>query len=356
MKEIIIGKNKVGLMHMPIFVADIAANHDGDLQRAFDLIELAKESGADVAKFQNFVADKIVSNLGFERMHNKVSHQSKWTKSAYETYEDASISYEWTSKLYQKCKEVGIEYMTSPYDFESVDQANQYVNAYKIGSGDITWIEILKYIASQGKPVLLATGASNIEEVDIAVEAILEKQKDLVLMQCNTNYTGSEDNSFFVNLNVLKTFSTRYPDVILGFSDHTFGHASVLGAIALGARVIEKHFTDDNDREGPDHRFSMKPESWRQMVTESKTLFNALGDGQKKVELNENETVIIQRRGMYSKNNLSVGQKIEESDIIALRPAAPEQYAINELNKVVGKVLVKPIKVGEPILKESVEG
>ena len=160
--EIKIGNLKISDDGKPIFIADIAANHDGDLNRAYKLIELAKDAGADVAKFQNFKADKIVSKNAFDAMP-KQTHQSSWKKSVYEVYEEASIADEWSEKLKQKCDEVGIEYMTSPYDFQSVDLADKYSNAFKIGSGDITWTEMLKYIASKKKPVLLATGASSEE-------------------------------------------------------------------------------------------------------------------------------------------------------------------------------------------------
>ena len=135
-----IGSRTITSNGKPYFVADIAANHDGDLGRAFKLIEMAKEAGADVAKFQNFKAETIVSRAGFEGLGGKLSHQSAWKKSVYETYEDASVADEWSEKLKEKCDEVGIEYMTSPYDFASADWADNFVNAYKIGSGDITWL------------------------------------------------------------------------------------------------------------------------------------------------------------------------------------------------------------------------
>jgi N-acetylneuraminate synthase len=175
-----------------------------------------------------------------------------------------------------------------------VDKVDNFLSAYKIGSGDITWLGIVDYIASKNKPVLLATGASTIDEVDIAMSTLLNHTKDIVLMQCNTNYTASLENFKYINLNVLKEYSRRYPDTILGLSDHTPGHATVLGAVALGARVIEKHFTDDTTREGPDHKFSMDSDTWRDMVDRTRELENSLGVDIKKVEDNEMETVILQ--------------------------------------------------------------
>jgi N-acetylneuraminate synthase len=143
MNSIRIGKSILGDGHPLYFIADIAANHDGNIDRAYRLIELAKEAGASAAKFQNFQASKIVSKVGFESLGGQLSHQKSWKKSVYEIYEDASISYDWTALLKAKCDEVGIDYFTSPYDFKSVDQVDPYVEVYKIGSGDITWPEII---------------------------------------------------------------------------------------------------------------------------------------------------------------------------------------------------------------------
>ena len=210
------------------YIADIGANHDGSLERAYKLIELAKNSGADAAKFQNFQAPKIVSKLGFESLTNS-SHQSNWKKSVYEIYEDASISMDWTHKLKEKCNEVGIDYFTSPYDFESVDHVDKFVELYKIGSGDITWIDFINYIAKKNKPILIATGASNLDDVDRAVNSILQYNNQLCLMQCNTNYTTDKNKHQFVNLNVLNTFKQRYPNLVLGLSDHTIDYTTVLG-------------------------------------------------------------------------------------------------------------------------------
>lgn len=200
--EIKIGNKIISDIGEPYFIADIAANHDGSLERAYKLIELAKEAGADAAKFQNFKASKIVSRNGFDSMP-QVSHQSAWKKSVYEVYEDASINEEWTEKLKNKCDEVGIEYMTSPYDFASVDLVDKYVNAYKIGSGDITWLDILKYMAEKNKPLLLATGASDMSDVERAMSVLGEYDNPIVLMQCNTNYTAQTENFKYINLKVL---------------------------------------------------------------------------------------------------------------------------------------------------------
>ena len=266
MTTLTLGNKTVGLEHPAYFVADISANHDGSLERAKLLIRLCAEAGANAAKFQNFRASKIVSQRGFESMATQLSHQSKWKKSVFEVYADATLPWEWTPELKAECQACGIDYFSAPYDLEAVDMLDPYVDLFKIGSGDITWPQMLRKVASKNKPVLMATGASEIGEVQQAVKALLSINPNLVLMQCNTNYTASLENFRHVHLNVLRTYATMFPSVVLGLSDHTPGHATVLGAVALGARVIEKHFTDDNRREGPDHPFSMNAQSWREMV------------------------------------------------------------------------------------------
>lgn len=339
----------------PYFIADIAANHDGSLERAYKLIELAKEAGADAAKFQNFKASTIVSKKGFETLGKQLSHQANWKKSVYEVYEDASINPNWTELLKKKCDEVGIEYMTSPYDFESVDLVEPYVNAYKIGSGDITWLDILEYISQKNKPILLATGASDLSDVNRAMEVIQKNNDKIVLMQCNTNYTASKENFKYINLNVLKEYSKKYPNVILGLSDHTKGHSTVLGAIALGAVVIEKHFTDDNDREGPDHKFAMNPITWKEMVEKSLEVYYSLGDGIKKIEENEKETVMVQRRGLYLKNTIHKGEILTRGDLIALRPIKENGIEPYNLKNIIGKKVNKNIMAEECLLWEDIE-
>ena len=149
------------------------------------------------------------------------------------------------------------------------------------------------------------------------MDIILSKTKNVVLMQCNTNYTGSDDNFKYCNLNVLKKFSLDYPKIMLGLSDHTSGHATTLGAISLGARVIEKHFTDDNSHLGPDHSFAMNPNTWREMVDSSNELFLSLGDGKKVIEANEEQTAIVQRRALRYSKNLKLGTKISKKDIVS---------------------------------------
>lgn len=344
-----IGKHEIGMQHPTYFIADIAANHDGDLERAKELIRLAKEAGADAAKFQNFQAPKIVSDYGFKSLGGQQSHQSKWKKSVFEVYQGASVSFDWTPILKEECDKQGMEYFSSPYDFEAVDMLEEYVPAYKVGSGEIDWLESLQYMAAKGKPMLIATGAATIGEVQRAVHAILKINKDLVLMQCNTNYTASLENYKNINLNVLKTYATMFPDVVLGLSDHTHGHATVLGAVTLGARVIEKHFTDDNNRVGPDHMFAMNPKTWAEMVENTRQLEQALGSADKSVAENEQETVIIQRRCLRAARTIEKGEVLTRAMIDVLRPATPGAILPDQIDVIVGTRALETIPFGKEL-------
>ena len=335
--EIKIGSHIIGSNHPTYFIADIAANHDGNLERAKLLINLARQAGANAAKFQNFRAPNIVSDYGFTHMDGQVSHQASWKKSVFQVYKEASIPFEWTPILKEECDKVGIDFFSAPYDFEAIDMLDPYVQMYKAGSGEIDWIEALERMASKGKPFFVATGASDIGEVQRAVHAILKINPQLVLMQCNTNYTASPKNYDHLHLNVLKSYATMFPDIILGLSDHTHALAPVIGAVTLGARVIERHFTDRNDREGPDHKFAMNPENWAAMVEETHLLERSLGSADKFVAGNELETAIIQRRCLRAARDVSTGEVFTRAMIDVLRPATPGAIKPNEIETVIGK-------------------
>ena len=334
-----IGNRVLGPQSPTYFIADVAANHDGVLDKALELMTLAKDAGADAAKFQHFRADHIVSDKGFRELGTQQSHQSTWSTSVYEVYRDASLPWEWTKPLADHAQSIGIDFFTSPYDLEAIDFVDEFVPAYKVGSGDITWLEAIDHMASKGKPILLATGASTLEEVQRAVATVAHHGVPYSVMQCNTNYTGVVENLHHIHLNVLNTYREQFPEAILGLSDHTHGDVTVLGAVAMGARVVEKHFTDDVTHEGPDHHFSMTPTTWSDMVERTRELEAALGSGDKVIADNEQETVVIQRRGLRFARDMAAGEVIQGSDLVALRPATPGIITPDAVDSVVGKTL-----------------
>ncbi len=349
-----INGRKIGHDFPTYFIADIAANHDGSLKKAIKLIQAAKKAGADAAKFQHFSADTIVSDNSFKKFNKQLSHQSKWKKSVYQVYKDASINLKWTPILKKECKKAGIDFFTSPYSFELVDHVDKYIPAYKIGSGDITWLEIIKHIASKGKPYIIATGASTLKEVKQAYQAGTKINKNIAIMQCNTNYTADENNYDHINLNVLKTYKKLFPKAILGLSDHTYGHSTVLGAIALGARIIEKHFTLNNNLTGPDHKFSMNPMTWKDMISRSRELERSLGFKVKKIELNEKEPAVVQRRSIHANKFLKKNKIITKKDLIFLRPCPKEGIDPYKYKIVIGKKAKQNIQKNETITLKKI--
>ena len=369
------------------FIADIAANHDGDLIKAKELVHAASESGADAAKFQNFLAKTIVSDVGFKILGEQISHQSKWKKSVYETYRDAELPFEWSNELLDACKKYNIDFFSASYDLGITKKLKKFSEIFKIGSGEITWLEHLKLIENIYDYIIIATGASTIKDVETAYNIL--KKKNIVLMQCNTNYTANnfEDSKerykrfASINLKVLDQYKKKFPKVILGLSDHTLSDTTVLASIGLyNVKVVEKHFTLNNDDEGPDHPFSITPMNWRRMVNrvneyhnlidnhsnfqskfnelekfvdDTKELELCLGDGIKKIEENEKLTSIIQRRGLYTNKTLHSGQILTRSDIDILRPCIKEGFCASELELIINKQIKKKLIKGDLLRKED---
>jgi sialic acid synthase SpsE len=384
-----LGKRSISPQEPVFFIADIASNHGGDLQKAKDLIHACAESGVDAVKMQNFTADTIVSDLGFEAIKGLTSHQSLWKKSVFESYNQASIPIDWTLELSSLAERLGIEYLTSPYSIELTRAVAPYVCALKLGSGDITWHEHIREMARQGKPLIIASGASTLEEVKSAMQVALAEMNQILLLQCNTNYSATKQDSIekiksnysSINLSVLKTYSSVWPGLLLGLSDHTVGSMSVIAAVGLfGCCVVEKHFTLDSSQEGQDHSFSMMPSEWQKMVKEVATLRAdiaglvsyeqryhcvaqhveypslldvLIGDGQKRVEANELATVVVQRRAIRAKNSLSIGQIIKRTDLTMLRPCPEDALAPWEMDSILGRSLMRDIQKGDVILRHD---
>ena len=319
--KIKINKKIISNNNPTYFIADIAANHDGSLARAKKLIRLCAKSGADAAKFQHFRAESIVLDEGFKKI-GKITHQKKWKESVFKVYKKASINPKWTKVLSDECKKYKIDFLTAPYDLNYVDQVNKYIPAYKIGSGDITWKEIIIKIAKKNKPVLLACGASTLEETIDAVRLILKYNKKVVLMQCNTNYTNEQSNINYINLNVIKQFKKIFKKkVILGLSDHTKGHATVLGSITLGAKVIEKHFTIDKSLPGPDHSSSLTPDEFKRLVNSIRETEISLGNKIKMPTSIEKINSIGMRRSIVIKKPIKKNTIITEDLLTFKRPS-----------------------------------
>lgn len=343
-KEIKIGNKIIGDTHPTYFIAEIGANFDGSIEQAKHLIDAAKEAGADCAKFQTFSTPRIVSEGGFSHMQLKGVHGS-WGRTVSEVFKDAEFPVAWHKEIADYCKVVGIDFSTSPYFKEAVDLCVDLdVPFIKIGSGDITWLEMLDYITRKGKPVMLATGDATMSEIDEAVRTIeATGNKDLVLMQCITNYPSKIESA---NVNVLKTYQSAF-DVLTGYSDHAPGHVVALASVVIGGRVIEKHFTLNKTDKGPDHPHSMEPQEFRFMVDSIREVERAMGSTRKEVVAEEGETVYVQRRCLYAKQDLKKGHIMTSEDIDILRPALGIPPKFKPM--IIGKECKEDIVKGQPL-------
>lgn len=343
-KEIKIGNKIIGDTHPTYFIAEIGANFDGSIEKAKHLIDAAKKAGADCAKFQTFSTPRIVSEGGFSHMQLKGVHGS-WGRTVSEVFKDAEFPVAWHKEIADYCKVVGIDFSTSPYFKEAVDLCVDLdVPFIKIGSGDITWLEMLDYIARKGKPVMLATGDATMSEIDEAVRTIeATGNKDLVLMQCITNYPSKIESA---NVNVLKTYQSAF-DVLTGYSDHAPGHVVALASVVIGGRVIEKHFTLNKTDKGPDHPHSMEPQEFRFMVDSIREVERAMGSTRKEVVAEEGETVYVQRRCLYAKQDLKKGHIMTSEDIDILRPALGIPSKFKPM--IIGKECKEDIVKGQPL-------
>jgi len=344
-KTIKIGSTVVGSDHPCYIIAEIGSNFDGSLQQAKKLIKLAKECGANAVKFQSFKTDLLLSKKGFDK---KSTFQAKWKKSVWKTYQDAEFPRKWHEVLNNFSKKNRIQFFTSPWDFEAVDILMKLdVPVIKIGSGDITYFEMLKYVGKTGKPVILSTGASNMKEVESAVKIIKSTGNNkIILLHSVVQYPSLIQES---NLNVLETLRKKF-NLNVGYSDHSPGSLIALSSVVLGAKMIEKHFTINPESTGPDHPHSMNPKSFKKMIDDIRTIEKSMGDGKKNPVSSEIETRIIQRRGIWTVSEIKKGEKMTKKNIKALRPYSG--ISASKYEKIVGTRAVRNLK-SYYALKES---
>lgn len=325
-------------------IAEIGSNHDGSFDRAKKLISLAAEAGADAAKFQMFNTDTILSQRGFDDL--RAGFQEDWSKSVYEVYQDSELPRDWVEDLAAHSEQQDIDFLCTPYDQEAVNILDGYVPAYKIGSGDITWHEFLRNVAAKGKPIILATGASTLKEVAEAVDVIQSAGNDkLILLQCVTNYPSEFESA---NVRVMSTLRQAF-GVPVGYSDHTPGVTVPFGAVSRGGCVIEKHFTDDKTRDGPDHPHSLNTTEFDRMVTQIRQLETALGTPEKRLYEEESTTAIVQRRSLRAASDIEQGETITGDMLVALRPAPEEALKPEYEPKVIGRTASEEIPSGAAI-------
>jgi sialic acid synthase SpsE len=343
MSEITIGNKKIGKNHPTFIIAEVGANFNGNLDKAKELVDLAIEVKADAVKFQSFITEKILCKEAFDSL--SLSFQSKWGKSVWDVYKAAEFPREWHNEIFNYCKKKGIIFFSAPYDREAVDLLDEIgCECFKIGSGEISNPEFLKYVASKGKPIIMGCGATNMAEIQEAVNAIRSTgNNNLILLQCVVNYPSPiEQANIRAMLSIRNVFQT-----IVGYSDHSPRDVVVCAAVALGAKVIEKHFTFDKKSEGPDHPHSLDVPEFKQMVEHIRAIEAALGSYEKIAVEAEKDTVFLQRRSLFASKDIIENTKITNNMISILRPQAGllPKYKDN----IIGLITRKPLKKVDPI-------
>ena len=298
-----------------LIIAEAGVNHNGKLELAKELIKKAKESGADVVKFQTFNPEALASKYsGMARYQiDNTGHDEAQVDMLNKLMLDHS-SFEFLSRY---CKDIGITFLSTPFDLESIHFLNNLQNMWKIPSGEITNYPYLIEIAKTGKPVILSTGMSSLEEVETAYNLLRDNGSgEISLLHCTTEYPTPIGD---VNLRAMITLKNRF-NCQVGYSDHTLGIEVPIAAVAMGATIIEKHFTLDRNMEGPDHKASLEPDELKAMVKAIRNIENALGDGIKRISESERKNINIARKSIVARRNIKQGEVFTEDNITTKRP------------------------------------
>jgi N-acetylneuraminate synthase len=330
-------------------IAEAGVNHNGSLDRALELVDVAAQSGADAVKFQTFRADRLASDQA-----EKADYQKKGARdeeSQHDMLKLLELSEKAHRALIKRCQERGIIFLSTPFDEASADLLQRLgVEGFKLSSGEITNFPLIEHLGGMDKPLILSTGMSTMEEVEEAVGAARRAGcRQLALLQCVTSYPAPAEES---NLRVMAALSQRF-GVPAGFSDHTLGTHISVAAVALGARAIEKHFTLDRSLPGPDHLASATPDELALLVRQIREVETALGNGVKQVTAAESVNLTVGRKSLFWDTALPVGTLVERSHLIALRPATG--LPPNHLPELVGRSLRRSISKGEPARLDDVK-
>jgi N-acetylneuraminate synthase len=349
MQNIQVGNKLIG-PGQPVFViAEAGVNHNGDLKLARALIDVAVEAGADAVKFQTFRAERLATPDA-----PKAEYQVQTTgnaESQFEMLRRLELSADAHRELQAYCHERGIIFLSTPFDEEAVDLLDELgVDAFKISSGDLTNSPLLEHVASKGKPVILSTGMSELSELIEAVSVLNTAGcENPVLLHCVSNYPADPAE---VNLRAMQTMRSAF-DVPVGFSDHTQGIDVALAAVALGACVIEKHFTLDRTMPGPDHRASLEPTGLRELVRSIRRVETALGNGRKVPTASELETAKVARRSLVAARDIPAGTTLERDMVVMRRPGTGMSPAM--LNTLLDRRTVRPIAAGTILEDDMLE-
>ncbi len=327
-------------------IGEAGVNHNGSLKLAKQLIDVAARCGCDAVKFQVFQADLLLSKKAHLAQYQKEGISSK-IKTQHDLIKGLELSFEDFEKLYKHCEKRGIEFLATPFDKTSVDWLMALkVSCFKISSGELTNLPFLDYVSRKKKPMILSTGMANMDEIKEAVDTIKKNNSKIVLLHCITEYPAPMDQ---LNLRAIQTLQNHF-GVEVGFSDHSLGIEASPAAVALGATIIEKHFTLDRGMAGPDHKASLEENQLKNMITNIRLVESALGDGVKKIAACEKKYVDLVRKSLVAVSTIDKGQVIKESDLAIKRPAGgigPKAF-----NRVIGLKARKRI-VSDSIIRWS---
>lgn len=305
-------------MKKVFIIAEAGVNHNGKIDNAFELINIAVDCGADAVKFQTFKTENVIS-----RFAPKAEYQIKNTnnqESQYEMVKKLELSFDDFFKLKEYCDKKNIMFLSTPFDFESINFLNKLnLPFFKIPSGEITNLPYLRKIGSLKKKVILSTGMSYLGEIDNAIKILTDSgtEKDNIsILHCNTEYPTPFESA---NLLAIKTLKDTY-NLKIGYSDHTLGIEAVMAAVALGAEIIEKHFTIDTNMDGPDHKASIEPDELKIMIKSVRNIEKAMGNGIKAPSESEIKNINIARKSIVAKRKINIGEHFSEENITCKRP------------------------------------
>jgi len=344
MKKIKIGNIEIGYGCKPFIIAEMSGNHNQSLDRAFEIVDAAAAAGAHAIKLQTYTADTIT----MKGVYTINDPTSLWNgKELHDLYKEAYTPWEWHKAIFDRAKEKGMIAFSSPFDETAVDFLESLnVPAYKIASFENTHIPLIRKVAKTGKPVIISTGVSSIADIDEAVRALKsEGCENFILLKCTSTYPASPENT---NLNTIPHLAQLH-DCIVGLSDHTMGIGASVAAVALGASVIEKHFTLRRADGGVDSAFSMEPEELKALVIETERAFLAMGKVQYGVQKIEEKSMFF-KRSIYVSEDIKAGELFTEKNIRVIRPGdglAPKYYS-----QIIGKKASKDYKKGTPLTFE----
>ena len=339
----IITKNrKIGAEEPCYIIAEMSANHAGDIDRAIELIHAAKESGADCIKIQTYTADTIT--IDSDNKYFQITEGTWKGENLYKLYQKAYTPWEWQSRLKAEAETIGLDFLSTPFDFTAVDfLEGMDVGFYKIASFELVDIPLIKYIASKGKPIIMSTGMGSLGEIEEAVQAVYSQgNSQLCLLRCSSSYPAVPDD---MNLETMKNMSETF-GIPAGLSDHSLGSVAAIAAVAMGAKIIEKHMCISRTIENPDASFSMEPEEFKRMVEDIRTTERAMGKISYRISEQEEKSRIF-RKSIFIVEDIVKGQVFDEKNLRIIRPAhglPPKHY-----EDIIGRKATTDIVRGEPL-------